>query len=246
MNWSSRHLENHVKASRLLHLIIKNTFSYLQKRGEGVSEYEVQQYIVDQIRKKRLRMDKDAPIVAFNESSAVPHYFPLQKSKKLVHNSLVLLDLWARLDEYHAPFADITWVGFYGRRVPKRITQVFTVVREARDVAIEAVRTSLQKGIVPSGAHIDEVSIRKITQEGFAHAILHRTGHSIGFHSPHGKKSHLNAENQDPIEKNMGYTIEPGIYIPDEFGIRSEVDFYVDARNKMVVTTPVQRSIILI
>lgn len=85
-----------------------------------------------------------------------------------------------------------------------------------------------------------------ITKAGYGKNILHRTGHSIGTSSPHGLENNITIKNSQQLLKKVVYTIEPGIYLKNKFGIRSEIDFFIDENMKLVYTTKIQEKIIKI
>lgn len=244
--WQESTINNHKKACVLLDKIKDAAFEFI-KNNPNTTEYEVQQYIHKEFKKLGLQISKKHPdmIVAFNESSAIPHYYPLKEnSKKLEKDSLILIDLWARLKQKDSPFSDITWIGYYGDNIPEEIIKVWNIIKTARDSCIDFISSELNKGRFPTGKEIDDTASNIIISAGYKENILHRTGHSIGFRSPHGKELGLSQKNNHPIVKNLAYTIEPGIYLKDKFGIRSEIDFYINDNNEVIITTPVQEEII--
>ena len=89
---------------------------------------------------------------------------------------------------------------------------------------------------------------RRIGGEGRVELVsrkfLHGLGHELGFKSPHGIGRPISPKNPFPIKKNMGYTIEPGAYIAGKFGVRSEINFYINKKNQVVLTTKLQKNLI--
>ena len=246
--WTASQIQKHIKASKLLDRVQGDVFLYISKHPD-CTEYEVQQFIKQRYGHYGLQPDKarEPAIVAFGASSAVPHYWPSPTgSKRLKPNTLVLVDIWAKLKEKDAPFADITWIGFYGHKIPPQVQKVWDTISLGRDRAIKLIERKLKLGTAPSGLEIDNIARETTEDAGLGKYILHRTGHSIGTSSPHGPYRHVNSSNPYPLVKNLGYTIEPGIYIPNKFGIRSEIDFYIDSQNRLRVTTPVQNKIVKI
>jgi len=211
-----------------------------------MSEKEIQKFILKKFGENNIKSDRDHPIVAFNENSSKPHYFPLDNSKDLEIESLILIDLWAKFKNSNEPFADITWMAYYGNNIPKRIQEVFNVVLKARDSALNFIKQGVKEGKMPIGKEVDKVAREIIEKEGFSGKFLHGTGHSIGTTSPHGNRSNLNSKWKKPLSINLGYTIEPGIYLENEFGIRSEIDFYITEKKEVIVTTPIQDKIVQI
>ena len=92
----------------------------------------------------------------------------------------------------------------------------------------------------------DDVCRRVIQDAGYGQYFVHRTGHSIG-EEVHGNGANIdNLETQDARRLLPGtcFSIEPGIYLPDEFGIRSELDVYLSARDAVVYGQPVQADLL--
>lgn len=243
--WNKSQIKDHKKAAYLLDEIIKQTFDFIAK-NKKLTEYKIQRFITSQFVKNNLKTDSNPPIVAFNENSSKPHYFPSLRSKKLKPNTLILIDIWAKLNKVQSPFADITWVAYWGDKIPSKILKVFYTVIKARDNCISFIKSQLRKGEIPTGYKIDQIAQRVITKAGYGCNILHRTGHIIGISSPHGREKNISSTNKNPLKINKGYTIEPGIYIKNKFGIRSEINFLIDENKKLLLTTPLQKNIVII
>lgn len=243
--WSKTEINNHVKAAQILDGIKDAAFVYMREHRDDVTEWQVKDFILAQFRKYQLQSAIGLPIVAFGESAAQPHHIP-RHDARLAEGMLVKLDIWARLRKPHAPFADITWMAYCGTRVPKKGRKVYDTVIRARDAAVEFLKKELRTGRIPTGKAVDDAATRVLVRVGFKKYIKHRTGHSIGFQSPHGEYPNVNQTNKEPLEPNLGYTIEPGVYIDGEFGVRSEIDFYITEKKKLLVTTKVQNKFIII
>ncbi len=243
--FTEQNIKNHLAACDLLDSIKDNAFDFI-KNNPNTNEQEVEQFIQGEFKKNNLTTCKKHPdlIVAFNESAATPHYNPKLAPKKLQPNSLILLDIWAKLKQKNSPFSDITWIAYYGESIPDEIKEVWNIIKDARDFSIKFIQDELKEGRFPTGKEIDDIARKIITDAGYKENILHTTGHSIGFHSPHGTQKGLSQKNLKQIKRNLAYTIEPGIYLKDKFGIRSEICFYIDDNSKVVITTPVQKEII--
>jgi Xaa-Pro aminopeptidase len=116
-------------------------------------------------------------------------------------------------------------MGFSGRNVPADVAQVWRTVRDARDAAIALVRQ--RAGRQPLyGFEADDAARGVIRAAGFGDYFVHRTGHSID-RDLHGSGPHLdNYETHDDREivPGAGFSVEPGIYLPGRFGVRSEVN----------------------
>lgn len=243
MTWDSSKLKKHKEAAKLLNKIKDQTFKHISN-NRNVTEYEVQQFILKKFKENGIRTDKDPPIVGFNSSSAEPHYFPKSKSRILRPDTLILIDIWAKLrGDSKAPFADITWMAYYGKKIPKEIYKVFKVVINARDDCIKFLRKQLKKGEIPRGKDVDNVAREVIKKAGYGKKFIHGTGHPLGYTSAHARGSNINPKGKQQLKKNIGYTIEPGIYLKNRFGVRSEIDFYIDNKMNLHITTPIQKTL---
>jgi len=243
MVWGKEEIKNHTKAAGFLNQIKKETFDYI-KESNKITEYSVQQFILGKFKKLGLKTDKDPPIVGFNDNSSILHYFPKKNSKELKPGSVILIDIWARLNRKNSPFADITWMAYHGKKIPKDFLRAFSVVIKSRDVGINFIKDKLKLGRIPTGKEVDDVVVGVIINKGYEKNILHRTGHSLGTTSPHGIFGRISYKNKKPLFKNLGYTIEPGVYLKNKFGVRSEIDFFIGKDMKLVITTDVQKKLV--
>jgi Xaa-Pro dipeptidase len=246
MNWNKEAINNHKKAAKLLIVIKDEVFDYL-KNNPKTTEFQTQEFVINRFENYNLKTDTFRPIIAFLENTAAVHYYASpKKSKNLRPNSLILVDIWAKLNKKDAPFADITWMGYYGSKVPEEIKKVFGIVIRSRNNAIDHIKSSLRKKIIPTGKEIDAIAESYIEKHGFGKCFLHGTGHPLGFTNDHGRGVYLNEKGRGRLSKLVGYTIEPGIYIKNKFGIRREIDFFIDENFKLNITTPVQDKIIIL
>ncbi len=158
----------------------------------------------------------------------------------------VLLDLASKLRTPHAVFTDQTWTGYVGEEVPNEYKKIFDIVREARDSAVEFVRKNLGEGKSIRGADVDDVSRGVITRAGYGQYFTHRTGHSIG-EEVHGNGVNIdNFETRDSRRLTPGvcFSIEPGIYLPGKFGVRSEINVYLRGNEADVTGQPIQTEVV--
>ena len=175
------------------------------------------------------------PIVGVNSNSGDPHYDT--GTAAIRPGDFVLIDLWAKLDKPRAVYSDLTRVGFVGDAVPAKYDAIFKIVAAARDAAIQLVRDRFARKETLQGYEVDDAARSVITKAGYGEQFVHRTGHSIG------QETHGNGANIDNLETHETrrilpgccFSIEPGIYL-SEFGIRSEVDVFVDRNEKVHVT----------
>jgi Xaa-Pro aminopeptidase len=207
------------------------------RSGGTIRETEVQAAIMAHFKANGLTT-YHPPIVAVNEHSGDPHFDTSPATDVAMRaGDFVLIDLWAKLDRPRSVYSDLTRVGFIGREVPPKYEQVFRIVAAARDAAIAKVREAFAAGRPLCGWEVDQAARDVIDQAGYGERFIHRTGHNIG------QEVHGNGANMDNLETHelrlvmprTCFSIEPGIYLP-EFGVRSEVDVFVDANRQVHVT----------
>ncbi len=119
-------------------------------------------------------------------------------------------------------------------------------MRLARDTALQFVRRRIRSDDWPCGWEVDDVCRMVINEAGYGEQFVHRTGHSIG-EEVHGNGANIdNLETRDlrRLLNHTCFSIEPGIYLPGDFGIRSELDVYLDGRDALVFGLPLQTEII--
>jgi len=250
-------LEKHKIAAKKLGIIKNKAFELIKRNLGKISEYDVQEFILSEYKKegmvtslssKKYIIEKHSPqIVAVNENAADPHYFPFKrKSKTIEKNDLILVDIWARLEGENSPFADITWIAYSGKNPPKEIKAAFNRVIKTRDIALEFIRKNLKNRKFPKTRDIDKVTRDYFKKFGLDSYFIHKTGHSLGFHLCHGKYFRLGKTSNTKLKPNIPFTIEPGLYFKNKFGIRSEIDCYATNDYKLIITTPVQKEIVKI
>ncbi|HVK17107.1 MAG TPA: M24 family metallopeptidase [Fimbriiglobus sp.] len=179
------------------------------------------------------------PIVGEGPHSADPHFAPaVDIDRRITPGSFVLIDLWAKLDKPRAVYSDLTRVGYVGEDVPAKVNEVFHVVAAARDAAIARVKRAFPDGEVLRGWEVDGAARDVIERAGYGQYFVHRTGHNIG-QETHGNGAHmdgLETREDRRVMQRTCFSIEPGIYLPGEFGVRSEVNVYVDQAGGVHVT----------
>ncbi len=246
--WTAKQINQHKEAGTKLALIKEEFKQFLAEPKTALTELDCVTFIKKSYAKHGLINDskKEFAIVAFGKHTNQVHYFPTQETnKKLTPNTLILLDIWARLNKKNAPYADVTFMFYFGKKVSKQIQKTWEVLTQARDIAVEYIKKELKKAKIPRGLDIDRVAHDIIGEAGLGQGIKHTIGHSLGFESPHGKLPGINWREYSLLQKNVGYTIEPGIYL-EKFGMRSEIDFYIDQEDNVVITTPLQTDIFML
>jgi Xaa-Pro dipeptidase len=245
--WTPEQLESHRVASEALYRIKDRTFEAVSsrvKKGSSATEYDIQRLMVRWFEEEGLVSDS-APVVAVRENAGNPHYLPTaERSRSLVPDEVLLLDLWGKRSEPGAVFADITWVGFMGSRVPETVARAFDAAARARDAAVAIVQDAAAGGCELRGWEVDRAARTVLQEAGYGPHILHRTGHSLG-ETVHGNGVHLDDyETHDDrrIIPGTGFTIEPGLYF-ETFGVRTEINMFRGER-EATVTGPTQSEIV--
>jgi Xaa-Pro aminopeptidase len=244
--WTAAQFGQHRTASEALYRIKDRAFAAAAdalRRGTLLTEYALQQQMVGWFAEERLVSDS-APVVACGANAGNPHYLPGPESRSIEPDEVLLLDLWGKLDEQGAVFADITWVGFAGSRVPDEIARAFDAVANARDAAVRVVQEAVAAGRDIRGWEADRAARTVLEQAGYGAQILHRTGHSLG-ENVHGNGVHLDdyeTHDERRILPGTGFTVEPGVYF-ERFGIRSEINVFC-AEREALVTGPRQTELV--
>ncbi len=247
--WTEHDLASHKRAAEIIARIAAEAF---QRAGAAaaeshpLTEYELQQWILGQFAENNLNTDH-GPIVAIGPNAANPHYEPAASGSAIINRgSILLIDLWAR--ETDGVFADQTWMGSLGEP-SDRDMKVWLAVRDARDAAIALLRERLDHGKTVSGGEVDDAAREVIKSRGYGDRFIHRTGHSIDARDLHGSGPHIdNLETRE--ERNLipgiGFSIEPGIYLTGDVGMRSEVNGWVSDNGVLITPATYQENLIIV
>jgi len=229
--WTEQQFQFHLEAGKLVDQVLREAFAFVSEKlrcKHAITEYEAQQFIRRQFAQCNLVCDH-GPIVAVNANASDPHYEPSSESTSHIQSGDVLLiDLWAKLQQPESVYYDITWTGFCGDVIPETVQNVFSVVRDARKRGSQFVIDRVTQNAPIAGFEVDDAVRSHIAQHGYADHFFHRTGHSIGteVHGTGANMDNLESHDERRITAGSCFSIEPGIYLP-EFGIRSEVNVFV-------------------
>jgi Xaa-Pro aminopeptidase len=238
-------LGSHRRAGAFLRSLVDEAFDRAAAEvaaGRAISEKDLRDFMVERIHGRGLIFDAP-PNVSVGPRSADPHYeVPETGSLPLKRGEVLLIDVWAKEKAPGSIYADITWTAFLGDRVPDEVGTVFRTVRDARDAAIRSAREAFQGGKTIHGYDLDRAARGVIEAAGHGKLFIHRTGHSL--HA----EVHGNGTNLDDLETHDTramlprtlFTIEPGIYFPGKFGIRSEVNVHHAGDDAEVTGPPIQ------
>lgn len=244
--WTPTELRLHKQAARHLEQVLKQAIVYIKstmpngRQGKTLTEEQLYKFIIGKMQQAGLTSVLNWVIVAYGPSAANPHYqFKPGKSRLLKPGHFLLIDLWGKLNRPDAPYADITHMYFVGKRVPDRFQKLWHNVKTARDQALVYIKQHHTAhsfkfhGIVTN--HLDRC--------GHQGQFIHGLGHDLGHDHPHGPGINLNSKSHQPLMKNRGYTIEPGIYKKGQFGLRSEINFFLNKKGVVQVTTKIQQKL---
>ncbi len=245
--WTAEETADHRAAAEILaHVARAELARAVREADGGLTEAALQARVIAAVEAQGLVFDTP-PIVAFGANSANPHYEPRPGSDAtLRRDQVVLLDLWAGRRRTTV-FADQTWMGFAGPRPPERVAEVWHVVRDAREAAVAAVLSAAASGRAIAGYEADRAARRVVEAAGYGDAFVHRTGHSID-RDLHGSGPHLDDyETHDDrrLVPGVGFSVEPGVYLPGEFGVRSEVNMYWGAHGPVMTPAEAQQELVL-
>jgi Xaa-Pro aminopeptidase len=248
--WSPSEIAGHRRAAETLADIAAESLRWAGAefaRGVEVRETTVQRRVMDAFTRATLFTDHP-PIVGFQPNSADPHYEPhAGTDRRLEPGNVLLLDLWAGVSE-GTVFADQTWMAFAGRDPGRELATIWNTVRGARDAAIQLLTERWAKHEVVTGAQLDDVARGVIRAAGYGESFVHRTGHSID-RDLHGSGPHLdNFETSDERDliPGVGFSVEPGIYLPGRFGVRSEVNVFLAETGPEVTPRRPQQDLFLV
>jgi Xaa-Pro aminopeptidase len=249
--WDEAQVASHRRALAAIDAAKDAAFARISeahRRGEEPLETDVQRFLLQRFAEADLETDSP-PIVAVNGHAGDPHYEPSERTPTPIRRSdLVLIDLWARGKGPRDVFADITWVGFCGDRPPRKLEEIFRITVEARDQGLSALERAFRSGRTLCGFEVDRVVRDHIASRGYGERFVHRTGHSIGtrVHGDGANLDDLETHDTRPLVTGLGFSIEPGIYLPDEgLGARSEIDVFLAADGPKVFG-PIQRELVRI
>ena len=247
--WTPEELASHQRAAETVARIGKQAMKRAGDaagKGSPLTEHALQQWILAQFAANGLSTDH-GPIVAIGPNAANPHYEPTADGSATINSGdILLIDLWAR--EEGGVFADQTWMGSLGQPSPENV-KIWESVRDARDAAIAILRERIPARKVVSGGEVDDAARGVITSRGFGDKFIHRTGHSIDARDLHGSGPHIdNLETREERQliPGVGFSIEPGIYIDGNVGMRSEVNGWIADDNVIITPDDYQKDLIIV
>lgn len=215
---SGEELKILAKAAKLGAKAFQTLAKEFNKNGFGKNEYDLThaaKSVLGGFGKYELSFD---PIVAVNANAAKPHAMPTKN--RLKKGDLLLVDAGLKYKRYCSDRTRTVEAGkdfkFDTKQTFKRkkIQKAYDTVLKAHDHAIAKARSGMK------AKEVDALTRDIVTKAGFGEYYVHSTGHGVGLDIH--EMPYISTKSDTIIEDGMVYTVEPGIYIPDEFGIRIE------------------------
>jgi Xaa-Pro aminopeptidase len=247
--WTEEQRASHERAARAVSTIGQEAIRLAGSRADSavpLTEHALQSWIKERFDAGGLEYDH-GPIVAIGPNAANPHYEPTAESSATIkRGDILLIDLWAR--EKNGVYADQTWMGSLGPP-SERDTRVWLAVRDARDAAISLLNERIGSQKEVRGGEVDDAARAVIESRGFGEFFIHRTGHSIDSRDLHGSGPHIdNLETREEraLIPGIGFSIEPGVYLANDVGMRSEVNGFVGTDGLLITPSDYQRQILVV
>lgn len=238
--WSEEGRRLHLEAGEAIAAIAAGAFREAWTAVEGgapLTEFELSEWVRNRLAAAGLV--GGGAIVGAGPRSANPHYEPAAGGPGAERDDVLLVDLWGRVGgEPEAVFADQTWMGVLGEASPRGFDQAWEAVRSARDGVVEFIARAWEESGAPTGADADRCARRILREAGLGEFVLHRTGHAMD-RVNHGFGPNLDSmETRDDRElvEGVGFSVEPGVYLPGRFGIRSEINVHMTSTGPEVTT----------
>ena len=247
--WSANDVASHVRTAEVIRGIALEAIALAGQRARmatPITEHELMAWILERFERAKLSTDH-GPNVSAGANAANPHYEPSpDRPRPIREGDVLLIDLWAR--EQGGAWADQTWMATLGEP-GARAMEVWAAIRDARDAAIRLVQDGAAAGRMMRGGDVDDAARAVIDARGLGEYFTHRTGHSIDPRSLHGAGPHLdNLETRDErlLVPGVAFSIEPGVYVPGEIGMRTEVNAYLEPGRAVITPVEYQRELIVV
>lgn len=208
--------------SRACHITYESANACFNNIKEGQTEQEISDQLEQGFKQRGSAKIAFETIVAFNENAAYPHH--VVTNKKITKNSVVLMDLGCTVGGYRS---DLTRTFFYGKMTSK-FRKIYDIVRKSQQEGISAVKEGVTAG------KIDWICREVIRKSGYGSYFVHGTGHGVGIdiHEP----PRLGMQSKEILKQGMVVTVEPGIYLPGEFGVRIEDSMLITKTGCKILT----------
>ncbi|WP_291651447.1 aminopeptidase P family protein [Clostridium sp.] len=199
---------------------------------EGKTEKYYANLLVDLYEKHGVNEFSFSPIIAVSPNGADPHHHSSNDTIKKGHS--IVIDIGGVYNSY---CSDMTRTVFFGETPNERHAKIYNIVKEANLNAISKVKEGMRF------SDIDKAARYCIEAAGYGEYFTHRTGHSIGIEDH--DFGDVSSSNHEEIKAGMIFSIEPGIYLKDDFGVRIE-DLVLVTKDGCEVLNSVTKDITII
>ncbi len=175
----------------------------------GVTERETAALLEHEFKRRGAQRTSFETIALFGARSSLPHGEPTDKPLEL--GDIVLIDCGCVVDGY---CSDLTRSFFFGRIPGAWAEEIYLCVQQAQQAALAALRAGA------NASEVDAAARNLIMRNGFGDRFGHGTGHSVGIEVHENPR--LNAPSKAVLATGMAVTVEPGIYLPGQGGVRIE------------------------
>jgi len=241
--WGDAGRTSHYVAVHHIVELRKEALAFVGKKlsaREPVTEYDVQQKLTHGMTMRGIV--GPPPVVAAGVNSADPYYVPTAaKTATIKAGDVIVIGIAGKVDKPDGVYAAQTWVAVAANAVPDAIHRAFETASLARDQALVLITDRIRKHRVVTGSEVDQATRAFMKKAGVGSQVMHRTGHSIDSDLQGGGADLDDFEVKDTriMTAGTGFTVGPGLYVPGQFGVRTEVSVYL-APNGPEVTTPAQ------
>jgi Xaa-Pro aminopeptidase len=228
---------SHRRAGAVVETVTQSAWEVLKghlHHNRPITELQLQKFIIDEFVRADVLFDHP-PIVAAGVHTAIPHHSP--QDYLIEKDTLVLIDAWCKEKDLQAPYADLTHMAYTGSCASQGIRDAYEVVRQAQQAGISYVETRYSQGGEIVGADVDKVCRQVFARHGLESYFSHRTGHNIytAIHGPAANLDSFETYDTRTLDVNHCYSIEPGVYLPGQYGIRLECNIVLEETGISVV-----------
>lgn len=197
----------------------------------GVTERDIAQKLDSLMLKKGAEALSFETIALTGSNTSMPHGVP--SDCKVRKGDFVLMDFGAVYEGYHSDMTRTVCVG----KPDDEMKRIYNIVLEAQLKALEAIKSGI------TGSELDKTARKYIEDNGYGEAFGHSLGHGVGMEIH--EYPNASAKSKTILKENMIVTVEPGIYIPSEFGVRIEDLVVVTEKSYRNLTKCPKKMIIL-
>ncbi|MCC5832498.1 MAG: M24 family metallopeptidase [Chlamydiales bacterium] len=244
-----KQIASHLEAASVLETTFSRAWDLIAdslREEKRITEYDVQKFILSEFTAQNC-ITEDGPTCSVNGNSALPHYMASKHTAREIHRGdFLLIDMWCKKDIPQSIYADLTRVAVAAPQPTPRQEEIFKIVKGALTKGVDYIRAHVQKGEEVQGAQVDDICRGYIKKAGFGEYFTHRTGHNIdtGVHGAGANFDNLETADYRKILPGMCFSIEPGIYLPEEFGIRIEYNLLIGKDRSVEITGGTEENIV--